>query len=238
MIRQFVSVPIAVWQQEWPIYAGLKRFLYNAGKVHDRNEYKDKSILQPEITANIASCLCEYATSKHFNQSWNGPYWRPEYHNEANIAPDFGNNGAVRRTRMYPDTRISVLKHEQEFLLVQAFIPDVVLFPLVERALAGLPPLNQDVYVWLLGQIDGRTAWYSGEPFKTTPDKRWCDAKFLTPVAPNPDDKEPPKEPPLQQRTDTALLEAHRRAVAALGFADTTLTDPEAAIKRKLCCVV
>lgn len=220
MTRKFAAVQISPWQQEWPIYAGIKRFLYNAGKVRDRDEYRDKKVLQPEVTANIASCFCEYAASKHFNQSWNGPYWRPEYHSIAKVAPDFGNNGAVRRTRTYPDTRISVLQHEHQYLLVQAFIPDVVLFPLVERALAGLPPIDADVYVWLLGQVAGHTAWYNGKPFQTTNDKRWCDAKFLEPVLPDLNDRAPPKAPPAQTQTDAQLLDAHRQAVAVLGFDD------------------
>lgn len=234
MVRPFVAVQIAPWQQEWPIYAGIKRFIYNAGKVHDKNEYKNKKLLQPDITANIASCFCEYAASKYFNQSWNGPYWRPEYHAEANVAPDFGNNGAVRRTRTYPDTRISVLPHESQFLLVQAFIPDVVLFPLVERALAGLPPLNNDVYVWLLGQIDGHTAWYNGTPFDTTPHKRWCDAAFLQPIPPDSNNKEPSKPPLVQKYTDMRLLDAHRRVVAELGFADVVAGNVRAGDEKRV----
>lgn len=229
MLRKFACVQIPAWEQEWPIDAGVKRYRYNAGHVRDRGEYADKEVLQPELTANIASCLCEYAASKHYNQSWNGPYWRPQYHSIAKAAPDFGNDGSVRRTRTFPGGRMSVLDTDMQhnWLLVQAFIPDVVLFPLVERFAKGLPPLDADVHVWLLGQVRAPMAWSRGYFLDNSNGaKKWCDPVHLEAVAVdhNPLNMEPPPPPPLQTRTDVDLLRQHCARLAALGFSDAVTT--------------
>jgi hypothetical protein len=87
------------WQLRWAKDAGFKRTEANDGKMKDRPDYQDHSVLQDDLTANIAACKCELAISLYLNQSWNGAYWLPSEHKIASKAPDVGRNVEVRRVR-------------------------------------------------------------------------------------------------------------------------------------------
>lgn len=86
------------WQLRWAEYAGQQRTESNKNTT-DKPDYKDHSVLQDDLIANIAACKCELAVSLYLNQSWNGPYWEASEHKEASKVPDVGRKVEVRRVR-------------------------------------------------------------------------------------------------------------------------------------------
>lgn len=196
--RKFVAVSLAPWHVQWAVDAGLKRVEFNIGRAKDRPAYQNKKILQPEPKANIASCLCEIATSVHLNQTWNGPYWRNKYHAQASVLPDVGRDIEVRRTRTFGGPiAVKLSDTVSNWLLVQAYIPEPPLDKIVELALAGQEPTDEDVTVWLLGQVRANIAWNNGYLVEGwDDDKKYCDARFLA-AMPDVNDYDP--EPPCHK---------------------------------------
>jgi len=80
---------------------GVERWLT---KLHstDRPNYakgKDEGRLEHEVLANIRANVCEWAVAKHFNTSWNVPWYPNELHPHRKNISDIGKNGEVRCIR-------------------------------------------------------------------------------------------------------------------------------------------
>ncbi|ANH49530.1 hypothetical protein uvFWCGRAMDCOMC455_051 [Freshwater phage uvFW-CGR-AMD-COM-C455] len=64
---------------------------YAAGKAAGR--------LEPELNANIRANVAEWAAAKHYNISWNVPWYPNELHTKRNSIPDAGTKVEVRTVR-------------------------------------------------------------------------------------------------------------------------------------------
>lgn len=171
-----VTVWLEPWQVLWGAYAAKQRTDLNAGRVKNKPDYQNPGVLQTDIEANTASCLCELATSLYTNQSWNGPYWHPKHHKQASKAPDVGRDIEVRRTRNV-GSGIPVFEHEaqQNRRLVQAYIaPDVL-----QRVLDADPDYP-GIEILLTGTILASRAWALG--YQKYEEKRVCSPQFFTSV--------------------------------------------------------
>lgn len=168
------------WQVDWASYAGAQRTARNANKAKNKPDYDvNPAVLQTDIEANTASCLCELATSIALNQRWNGPYWNYEHRKEAGNSPDVGYNIEVRRTRTIGGG-IPVKPEEatKKIKLVQAYVSDEDL----QQVLACEDVANfQTVRVELLGAVDSDVAWAHGAG--SLPEKRYCGPEWFYPVA-------------------------------------------------------
>lgn len=175
-----VCVILQPWQAEWGAYAGQQRTVRNAGKVVDKPDYDgNHDVLQPDLDANTASCLCELATSIYTNQRWNGPYWHPKHHVAAQT-PDVGRNIEVRRTRTLGNA-IPVFEHEAEkkLQLVQAYISPEELSTVLDWA-TNNPDDFDYVNVFLTGTVPADVAWKNG--WQKYPEKRVCPVRFFSSV--------------------------------------------------------
>ena len=177
-----VSVILKPFQVEWAAYAGDQRTKRNAGKVVNTPDYDvNPAALQPDLHANIASCLCELATSIYLNQRWNGPYWSPKHHSEAKQIPDIGRDIEVRRTReLGRGIPVFEREAEREFRLVQAYITPEEL----DRVL-GWAAEDNDAFdfaaIVLTGTVPAAVAWKNGE--QLYPNKRVCPARYFSSIA-------------------------------------------------------
>jgi len=140
-----MDITLKPWQLRWAQDAGKKRTELNEGKVTDRPDYADHSVLQDDLTANTAACICELAVSLCLNQSWNGAYWLPSEHREASKAPDVGHNVEVRRVR-HLGRPMPVKKSEQDCDIFQVW--------------SNPNDLSQ---VKIIGWAPGVYAWQHGE---------------------------------------------------------------------------
>lgn len=181
-----VRVILKPFQVEWAVYAGRQRTIRNLGKVKNTDDYKEKADkLLPDLDANIASCLCELATSVYTKQSWNGAYWSPKDHDDASVMPDVGWNIEVRRTKENNGNGIPIKPSEikKNMQMVQAFIDEKYDLPMVLSWLAkddGSGTAYDCVDILLLGTISAVAA----EPFcqQTYDAKMVCPAELLVSV--------------------------------------------------------
>lgn len=178
-----VSVIMHPWQVEWAAYAGQQRTERNTGKVKNRPDYNAKpGVLQTDIEANTASCLCELATSLYTNQKWNGAYWSPKHHKDATSLPDVGKNIEVRRTR-HLDFGIPVFEDEakSKIQLVQAYVAPADLQDVLDWA-RKTPDEFDHITVLLMGTVAADIAWQNSWQPKTWKEKRICPRTFFKSV--------------------------------------------------------
>lgn len=178
-----VSVILHPWQVEWAAYAGSQRTERNTGKVKNRPDYDAKpEALQTDIEANIASCLCELATSLYTNQKWNGAYWSPKHHAAATSLPDVGKNIEVRRTR-HLNFGVPVFEQEADdkIQLVQAYITSTDLQDVLNWA-NKTPDDFEYVTVLLTGTVAADVAWENSWQPKKWKEKRVCPQAFFQSV--------------------------------------------------------
>lgn len=80
---------------------GVERWLAKFDS-EDRPNYakgKDEGRLEHEVLAVIRANVCEWAVAKHFNTSWNVPWYPNDLHPYRKHIPDIGKNGEVRCIR-------------------------------------------------------------------------------------------------------------------------------------------
>lgn len=171
-----VQVMLEPWQVDWGAYAAKQRTARNDGKVKNKPDYTNSAVLQTDIEANTASCLCELALSLFTKQSWNGPYWYPEYHSAASRAPDVGLLFEMRRTRNL-GSGIPVFEREAKLgrILVQGYIAPEHL-----QAVLDSDPKYVRTPVLLTGFVSARIAWQYG--YQKYPEKRVCNSTLFQSV--------------------------------------------------------
>lgn len=172
-----IRLTLEPWQVDWGAYAAKQRTARNKGKVKNKPDYNSNpAALQTDIEANTASCLCELALSLYTKQSWNGPYWYPEYHSVASRAPDVGLHFEMRRTRNL-GSGIPVFEREAKLgrMLVQGYISPEDL----QRVLDS-DPNYVSTTILLTGFVSARTAWNHG--YQKYPEKRVCNPSFFQSV--------------------------------------------------------
>ena len=79
----------------------VERWLAKFGSTDQPNYAQGKADgkLEPEINANIRANVCEWAVAKHYNMSWNVPYYPNALHKKRHSLPDVGENVEVRSIR-------------------------------------------------------------------------------------------------------------------------------------------
>lgn len=180
-----VTVTLHPWQVDLAAHCGAERATRNAGRVKDTVDYTNKGCLQPELDANIATCMCELAVSVYLRQSWNGPYWSPEHPRAGRPAYDVGANIEVRRTRTLDGGEIPVKPSEAsakiDVQIVQAYVPDEVACEVVRWFYAGSSAFEY-VNVVITGVISAKTAW---EKSKKDPKKQKqnCSQRWLRDIS-------------------------------------------------------
>jgi hypothetical protein len=79
----------------------IERWLTKFDSI-DRPNYargKEEGKLEPELNANIRANVCEWAVAKHYNLSWNLPWYPNQLHTKRYFLADVGNNIEVRSVR-------------------------------------------------------------------------------------------------------------------------------------------
>ena len=79
----------------------VERWLAKFGST-DRPNYaagKAAGRLEPELNANIRANVAEWAAAKHYNISWNVPWYPNELHTQRASIPDAGTKVEVRTVR-------------------------------------------------------------------------------------------------------------------------------------------
>jgi hypothetical protein len=123
---------------------GVARF--NARRDSEDKHYYDRSRMEDDFTAGIASAVCEMAVAKHTNRYWGAHVWHASDHDKYKDMPDVGTNIEVRRTR----TDFVAIRHKD----VQA---NRVIF-------AASVKLPEFVEVTIHGWITAAEGWELGYP--------------------------------------------------------------------------
>lgn len=90
-------VTIEPWEYEHACNVGIQRFTRNWLR-NDAAHY-DRSKMEDDRTAQVASALCELAVAKVSNRYWHAHVWDRRDHNIYRNLPDVGSNIEVRRCR-------------------------------------------------------------------------------------------------------------------------------------------
>jgi hypothetical protein len=78
-----------------------ERWLTKINSVDRPNYAKGKAEgrLEHELLATIRANICEWAVAKHYNVSWNVPWYPNDMHPQRKHIADIGKNGEVRSIR-------------------------------------------------------------------------------------------------------------------------------------------
>ena len=141
-----MNVQLEKWEYEHAVYIAGRRLAENKDRKDAKqyqNDYK-----QDEITANVATCCCEIAVAKLFNEYWHAHVWDVRDHDKYKDFPDVGKDIEVRRVRK-KDTPVAVRRD------------DVSLNRIIVAVYAETPIFwNLDV----LGVIKAGKGWEIGKP--------------------------------------------------------------------------
>ena len=79
----------------------VERWLTKFGSTDKPNYLKgiEEGKLEHELNANIRANVAEWAAAKHYNISWNVPWYPNELHTQRASIPDAGTNVEVRTVR-------------------------------------------------------------------------------------------------------------------------------------------
>jgi hypothetical protein len=78
--------------------AALNRWMMKWGST-DRENYQDKSKLEPEIAANVRTIVAEYAVAKLYKKSFTFPFYPNEEHGYRKDIAEVGTNIEVKSIR-------------------------------------------------------------------------------------------------------------------------------------------
>jgi hypothetical protein len=90
-------IKLEPWEYEYASYIGIRRFTANWDKSDA--SYYDRSRMEDDRTAQVASAICELAVAKAMNQYWTASIWDESKHENNKFIPDVGINIEVRRVR-------------------------------------------------------------------------------------------------------------------------------------------
>jgi len=154
-------VTLEKWEYEKAAIVGVQRFIARWDS-QDAKQYSNKNRQQPNLIANIASCICELAVAKATNRYWHGHVWHTSEHDKYKFLPDVGVNQEVRRCRT---------PHGVAIQKYQNHMKDLVVF--------GVRILDEEMRnVEIYGYITQEKGWEIG----TFPE--WDEGKLETKVVP------------------------------------------------------
>jgi len=145
-------IELEKWEYEHAVYIAGRRLAENKGRK-DAAHYNN-NLKQNEILANVATCCCEIAVAKLFNEYWHAHVWDVRDHSKYKDLPDVGKDIEVRRIRE-KENPVTVRKN------------DVLKNRIVVAAYAE-PPEFWTVNV--LGMIEAGPGWEIGAPASFDPE--------------------------------------------------------------------
>lgn len=110
----------------------VERWLTKFGSQDQPNYAKGKADgkLEHELLANIRANVCEWAVAKHYNISWNVPWYPNELHPKRKLISDCGSNIEVRSVRTQDS--IPFWKKDSDNWIVGAKVVDTEYYSSVE----------------------------------------------------------------------------------------------------------
>ena len=137
-------VNLETWEYEYASHIGIRRFTANWNKSDA--SYYDRTKMEDDRTAQVASAIGELAVAKAINQYWSASIWTAQEHDQYKYIADVGNNIEVRRIRTQngPAVRSKDLNRGLIIFGVRPVVPE---FKQVE----------------ILGWIDADLGWQMGE---------------------------------------------------------------------------
>jgi len=103
--------------------AALNRWLMKWGSV-DRENYQDKSKLEPEIAANVRTIVAEYAVAKLYKKSFTFPFYPNSEHPYRKDIAEVGTNIEVKTIRTKDQIPVFPKDIREGWLLVGARVLD------------------------------------------------------------------------------------------------------------------
>lgn len=123
-------------------HVAMERWLTKYGSV-DRPNYAgdNKRFLEPEIAANVRSCVAEYAVAKLLRQPWVFPWYPNSEHWYRKDFPDVGSNIEVKTVRTRTDFPVFRKDIREGMYLVGARVTDEDFYTEVE--VFGYMPITE-----------------------------------------------------------------------------------------------
>ena len=134
--------------------AALNRWMMKWGSV-DRENYQDKSKLEPEVAANVRTIVAEYAVAKLYKKSFTFPFYPNEEHGFRKDIAEVGTNIEVKTIRTKDEIPVFPKDIRPGWLLVGARVLDRDYYSQVE------------IYGWLKMEECKRDEW------KYAPEGSW-----------------------------------------------------------------
>lgn len=135
--------------------AALNRWMMKWGS-EDRDNYKDKTKLEPEIAANVRTVVAEYAVAKLYKKSFTFPFYPNEEHGYRKDIAEVGTNIEVKSIRTKDEIPVFPKDIRPGWLLVGTRVLDREYYSQVE------------VYGWLpMEEIPSHDEW------KYAPEGSW-----------------------------------------------------------------
>lgn len=133
----------------------LNRWMMKWGSV-DRENYLDKTKLEPEIAANVRTIVAEYAVAKLYKKSFTFPFYPNEEHGYRKDIAEVGTNIEVKTIRTKDEIPVFPKDIREGWLLVGARVLDRDYYSEVE------------IYGWLpMEEIPAHNEW------KYAPEGSW-----------------------------------------------------------------
>ena len=134
--------------------AALNRWMMKWGSV-DRENYQDKSTLEPEVAANVRTIVAEYAVAKLYKKSFTFPFYPNEEHGFRKNSAEVGTNIEVKTIRTKDEIPVFPKDIHPGWMLVGERVLDRDYYSEVE------------VYGWLPMEEVSRDEW------KYAPEGSW-----------------------------------------------------------------
>ena len=135
--------------------AALNRWMMKWGS-QDRENYQDKSKLEPEIAANVRTIVAEYAVAKLYKKSFTFPFYPNEEHGYRKDIAEVGTNIEVKTIRTKDEIPVFPKDIRPGWVLVGARVLDRDYYSEVE------------IYGWLqMEEIPAHNEW------KYAPEGSW-----------------------------------------------------------------
>ena len=103
--------------------AALNRWMMKWGSV-DRENYQDKSKLEPEVAANVRTIVAEYAVAKLYKKAMVFPFYPNEEHSFRKDFPDVFPNIEVKSIRTRDEVPVFPKDIRDGWILVGARVED------------------------------------------------------------------------------------------------------------------
>lgn len=139
-----VSLTAPEWEQA--AFVALARIRENWNRPNAA--HYDAERMEPDLIADTAAAVAEYAVARHLNLHWTGGLaWTAEDHHYKSKLADVGENTEVRRVRDAETTTFAVAKKDADRIIAVCYVE---------------PPHYR--HVRILGYISGKRALSIGRP--------------------------------------------------------------------------